>query len=73
MLRKLITSILTTRLTTIIERNHILTCYNFGLRKGKITNDSITILKAIMDNANESKNEHLHALQDIQKAYDTIP
>jgi ribonuclease HI len=71
--RKLTTTILTRRLSTIIEKNKILKGNNFGFRPGKSTNDNITIIKNIIDIANIRKQPLFIGNLDIKKAYDTVP
>jgi ribonuclease HI len=72
-LKKVVTTILNTRLTIILNKHKILKGNNFGFQKGKSTNDNITTLTHLLDMANlENKPLYLSGL-DIEKCYDTVP
>jgi ribonuclease HI len=71
--RKILTSIINTRITDIINDHNILKNNNFGFMKEKSTANIIHTLKLIIDHS-KLNNKHLYlALLDIQKAYDSVP
>ena len=72
-IRKLFTGILNTRLQTILDSNNVLTGNQFGFMSGKSTNNYLTILRLIIDDAKLKNKELYIALLDIQKAYDSVP
>ena len=63
-LRKLLSLIITRRITKVIDTHDILKGYNYGFRTGRSTADNLRILRLIIEDAN-----HL----DIYKAYDSVP
>jgi ribonuclease HI len=71
--RKLLTGILTKRLTTILDSHPILKGYNFAFRTGQSTNTALSILRQVIDYAKIQKRSFLIASLDIRKAYDTVP
>ncbi len=70
--RKLLTKILTNRLSTILESNSVLQSNNYGFRAGRSTNDALLILKNCIDIANQKKHPLYIACLDIKRAYDSI-
>jgi hypothetical protein len=71
-MRKLFRAITGRRLQHILESNNVLKGHNFGFRKGKSTNDNITIIKSIIDIAKIQHRCLLIGNLDIRKAFDTI-
>ena len=71
--RKLLSKILTYRLTKIVDSTKALLGYNFGFRTGMSCNEPLTALKLCIDHANMTDTNLLVACLDIRKAYDTVP
>ena len=72
-IRKLLTSLITKRLTTIINQNNLLKGHNFGFTAGRSTNDAINIFRNTIDLANIKQKQFFALLLDVQAAYDTVP
>ncbi len=70
--RKLLTKILTNRLSSILETNSVLQSNNYGFRAGRSTNDALLILRNCIDIANQTKHPLYLACLDIKRAYDSI-
>ena len=71
--RKLLSFIITKRITKIIDKHDLLKGYNYGFRTGRSTTDVLRTLRLIIDDAYfNKKNLQLTSL-DIYKAYDTVP
>ncbi|KAI3655892.1 hypothetical protein MP638_005069, partial [Amoeboaphelidium occidentale] len=71
--QKLISGIITTRITKIIDEHNILKGFNFGFRTGCGTNDVLISLRTIIDDANHNKLALFIASLDIMKAFDSVP
>lgn len=71
--RKLVTAIITRRLTNIIDKHDILKGSNFGFRTGKSTTDALLLIRGCIDDAKEQKRPLLAGNLDIKKAFDTVP
>jgi ribonuclease HI len=72
-LRKILSNILTKRLTKVIDEHHILKGNNLGFRTGCSTTNILAVLRACIDTANLKKHPLIIACLDIKKAYDTVP
>ena len=71
--RKLLSLILTKRITRIIDKYDLLKGYNYGFRTGRSTTDVLRTLRIIIDDAHFNKRNLLLTNLDIYKAYDTVP
>ncbi len=70
--RKIMFSILTTRLSTIMNTHNILRGPNFSVLKGTTTKDPIHIIQALMEDARESKREQWIVFQDMRRCFDSV-
>ena len=71
--RKILTTIITKRLTERIDKHNILKGYNFGFRTGKSTADVLDILRLCIDDSKIMGKRLIIANLDIKKAYDSVP
>jgi hypothetical protein len=71
--RKIVTAIINRRLQIKNEELNLLRGNNFGFMTGKSTNNNVTIIKSIIDQAKVHNKELYIASLDIQKAYDSVP
>jgi hypothetical protein len=60
-LRKVYSTILTKRLTVIIDKHNLLNGYNFGFRTGCGTGDALLLIRACIDDASMAKHTLLMA------------
>ncbi|GJJ69416.1 hypothetical protein EMPS_01762 [Entomortierella parvispora] len=70
--RKIMFSILTTRLSTIMTTHGILRGPNFSVLKGTTTKDPIHVLQALMEDARESGREQWIVFQDMRRCFDSV-
>ena len=70
--RKIMFSILTARLSTIMSTHGILRGPNFSVLKGTTTKDPIHILLAMMEDARESGREQWIVFQDMRRCFDSV-
>lgn len=71
--RKLFSTILTGRLSCILEDHHVLKGYNFGASKGVQALDAVHLLQTCIEDANlKDKNIEVLSL-DIRRAFDSVP
>src|SRR5260363_407529 len=70
--RKCTTKVLTKRLSKILKRRNILQGPNFAGLPGNSTEKPIHILNAIMEEAEEKKQELWILFQDMKKAFDSV-
>ena len=71
--KKLFSSLLTARLTKILDDNHILQGFNFGFMQNLSTKDPLLIFRYIIDDAKIHKKSFYSATLDVAKAYDSVP
>jgi ribonuclease HI len=75
-IRKIVESILQTRLQKVFTEHEILKSMNFGFRPGCSTNEAITALKIIIDTSNLTASKKITlfmAVLDVLKAFDKVP
>lgn len=71
--RKLFSTILTKRLSRILEDHGILSGDNFGAAEGRQAHDAVHILQTVIEDAvHKSRNLEICSL-DIKKAFDSVP
>jgi len=70
--RKILFSILTNRLSSIMLEHNILKGANFSVLKGTSTADPIHIVNAVMEDAIQHKRELWILLQDMKRCYDSV-
>ncbi|KAG0039282.1 hypothetical protein BGZ89_007931, partial [Linnemannia elongata] len=70
--RKILFSILTERLSTVMLEHDILKGANFSVLKGTSTADPIHPLNAVREDARQHKKEVWVLLQDMRRCYDSV-
>ena len=71
--RKVVTKVLTKRLTKVLMRREILKGPNFAGLPGNSTEQPVHILNMMMEEAREKDKEIWVLLQDMKKAFDSVP
>ncbi|KAG0345611.1 hypothetical protein BGZ54_005523 [Gamsiella multidivaricata] len=70
--RKIMFTILTKRLSTILTQHNILRGPNYSVLKGTTTKDPIHALNCVMEDATEFKQEQWIVFQDMRRCFDSV-
>ena len=71
-LSKIITRLITIRMTTIVEREGMLQDNQFGFRKKRATEDAILLFNTVLTEAKLRKIDLYLSFVDLEKAYDRV-
>ena len=67
---KVITKLVSKRMTAIVEREGFLSDCQFGFRKGRSTDDAVLVMNTLMAQSKIDKKEMYMSFIDMEKAYD---